>query len=92
MSEIGPYLRRRWLRRRHRLVRIGWIAATYAKRNNNVAGVGLGLGMIAVGLIKGKKSRKLIYKTSIDVGQGTRIVVKRGRRPIGRTVPIGQGN
>ncbi len=92
MSDLGPYLRRRWLRRRHRFVRIGYLAATYGKRNNSVAGVGLGLGMIAVGLMKGNKSRKLIYKTSIDVGQATTIVVKRGRRPIGRTAPIGRGS
>lgn len=92
MSELGPYLRRRMLRRRHRLVRIGWVAATYAKRNDSMAGLGIGLGMIALGLLKGNKAAKPIYKTSIDVGQGATIVVKQGKRPIARTAPIGQGN
>lgn len=88
MSEIGHYLRRRWLRRRHRLVRIGWLAASYARRSDNVRGVGMGLAVMAIGLAKGRSSRRLIYKTSIDAGQGTTIVVKRGRRPLGRTAPI----
>jgi len=48
----------------------------------------MGLAVMAIGLAKGRSSRRLIYKTSIDVGEGTTIRVMRGRRSIAETAPI----
>ncbi|MEA2011314.1 MAG: hypothetical protein U9N78_11470 [Actinomycetota bacterium] len=50
--------------------------------------LGLGLALMAFGLVKGRNNRRLIYKTSIDVDQGTTIRVMRGRRPLAETTPI----
>ncbi len=88
MNPLGYAIRRWWFRRFHRSVRIGWIAASTAAKNNDVPKMGLGLAMIGYGLVKGRSSRRMIYKTSIDVEQGTTIRVMRGRRPIAETTPI----
>ncbi len=88
MNLVGLAIRRWWFKRFHRSVRIGWIAARSAAKSNDVPRMGLGLAMIGYGLVKGRSSRRLIYKTSIDVEQGTTIRVMRGRRPIAETTPI----
>ncbi|MFV9672155.1 MAG: hypothetical protein ACNYZH_02920 [Acidimicrobiia bacterium] len=88
MNALGYATRRWWFRRFHRSVRIGWIAASTAAKNKDVPRLGLGLAMIGYGLVKGRNSRRLIYKTSIDVEQGTTVRVMRGRRPIAETTPI----
>ena len=89
MSSLGYAIRRWWFKRFfHRSVRMGWVTARTAAKNNDVPRMGLGLAMIGYGLVKGRSSRRLVYKTSIDVEQGTTIRVMRGRRPIAETTPI----
>ena len=88
MKGLGYAARRWWFRRFHRSVRFGWMAVSSGARSNDLTRVGAGAVMIAFGLVKGRKSRRLIYKTSIDVEQGTTVRVMRGRRPIAETTPI----
>ncbi|MEA3510130.1 MAG: hypothetical protein U9R51_01725 [Actinomycetota bacterium] len=88
MNSLGYAMRRWWFKRFHRTVRIGWAITTTATKSNDVPKLGLGLAMIGFGLVKGRSNRRLIYKTSIDVEQGTTIRVMRGRRPIAETAPI----
>jgi hypothetical protein len=80
-------IRRWWFRRFHRTVRIGWATASHARQDLDVTRFGIGLALIGYGLMKGRKSRRLIYKTSIDVGEGATIRVMQGRRPIAETTP-----
>lgn len=88
MSTFGTVLRHWWFNRFHRTVRIGWIAANQAVRNQDVPRLGIGLALMAYGLRRGRgNGRRLIYKTSIDVDQGTTIRVMRGRRPIAEIPP-----
>ncbi len=88
MNGLGYAVRRWWFRRFHRSVRFGWMAVSSGVKSNDVPRLGIGLAMIAFGLVKGRSSRRLIYKTSIDVDQGTTIRVMRGRHPIAETTPI----
>lgn len=88
MNSLGFSFRSWWLRRFHGSVRIGWAVTKIAAKHNDVPKVGLGLAMVGFGLAKGRSNRRLIYKTSIDVDQGTTIRVMRGRRPIAETAPI----
>jgi hypothetical protein len=88
MNRLGYVVRTWWFRRFHRTVRIGWIAINNGAKSNDVQRVGLGLALVAYGLVKGRSDRQLVYKTSIDVDQGTTIRVMRGRHPIAETTPI----
>ena len=88
MSAFGTALSHWWFSRFHRTVRFGWIATNQAVRNYDMPRLGMGLVLLAYGLGKGRgKGRRLIYKTSIDVDQGTTIRVMRGRRPIAEIPP-----
>ncbi len=87
MTGLRYAVRRWWFKRFHRSVRFGWIAVNSAAKNNDIQRMGLGLGLMAYGLAKGRSDRRLIYKTSIDVDQGTTIRVMRGRHPIAETIP-----
>lgn len=64
------------------------MAASHGAKNNEIQRLGLGLALMGYGLAKGKSDRRLIYKTSIDVDQGTTIRVMRGRHPIAETAPL----
>jgi len=88
MTGLRHAFRHWWFRRFHWSVRFGWIAVNTAVKSNDVQRLGLGLGVMAYGLAKGRSDRRLIYKTSIDVDQGTTIRVMRGRHPIAETTPI----
>ncbi len=88
MTGLRYAFRHWWFQRFHRSVRFGWIAVNSAVKSNDVQRLGLGLGLMAYGLAKGRSDRRLIYKTSIDVDQGTTIRVMRGRHPIAETTPI----
>lgn len=85
---FGYAVRNWWFKRFHRTVRIGWVATNYAVRNTNVSWLGVGVALMGYGLMKGRDERRLIYKTSIDVDQGTTIRVMRGRHPIAETAPL----
>ena len=88
MKGLGYAIRRWWFRRFHKTVRIGWITANQAYKSNDLSRLGIGVGLIAYGLVKGRSERRLVYKTSIDAGQGTTIRVMRGRHPIAETAPL----
>lgn len=88
MKRLGYAVRHWWFRRFHRSVRFGWMAASSGMKSNDVPRLGLGLALMAFGLVKGRNNRRLIYKTSIDVDQGATIRVMRGRRPLAETTPI----
>ena len=88
MSGIGYVARNWWFKRFHKSVRFGWIAVSSGAKNNDLQRLGLGLAVMSYGLVKGRSNRRLIYKTSIDVDQGTTIRVMRGRHPIAETTPI----
>ena len=64
------------------------MAASHGAKNNEIQRLGLGLALMGYGLVKGKRDRHVIYKTSIDVDQGTTIRVMRGRHPIAETAPL----
>ena len=88
MKGFGYVVRRWWFKRFHRSVRFGWAAVNSGAKNNDLQRLGLGLAVMSYGLVKGRSNRRLIYKTSIDVDQGTTIRVMRGRHPIAETTPI----
>ena len=88
MTSLGHIARRWWFRRFHRSVRIGWVTAKTAAKNNDLSRLGIGVAVMGYGLVKGRSNRRLIYKTSIDVGQGTTIRVMQGRYPIAETAPL----
>jgi len=88
MSRLPYIVRRRFFSLFHRTVRWGWAAVASGSRNTDMSRLGFGLILIGYGLVKGRSRRKLIYKTSIDVGEGTTIRVRQGRRPIAETAPI----
>lgn len=89
MKEFGPIFRRWWFNRFHPAVRFGWIATSQALERNDMPRLGLGLALMAYGLGKGRGGgRRLIYKTAIDVDQGTTIRVMRGRHPIAEIAPL----
>ncbi len=88
MKHLGPYFQRRFFARFNPAVRVGWEAANSGSRNADMSRVSMGLALMGYGLMRGRSSRKLIYKTSIDVGQGTTIRVMRGRHPIAETAPL----
>ncbi|MEN8233858.1 MAG: hypothetical protein ABFR89_02905 [Actinomycetota bacterium] len=56
-------------------------------RKRNYPRAGYGVALIAFGLVMGRTKRR-IYKTSLDVEQGATIRVMKGRKPIGETAPI----
>lgn len=88
MKYLGPYVQRRFFERFNTAVRVGWESANSGGRNADMSRVGIGLALIGYGLMRGRSSRRLIYKTSIDVDQGTTIRVLRGRKPIAETAPL----
>ena len=88
MMKLGYVARNWWFKRFHKTVRIGWVTATHAARKKELPRLGMGLALMGFGLVKGRSNRRLIYKTSIDVGEGTTIRVMRGRRPIAGTAPL----
>ncbi|GMQ98520.1 MAG: hypothetical protein BMS9Abin17_1035 [Acidimicrobiia bacterium] len=71
-------LRRRWWRRFHPLVRIGWLTAT-SGRSRTVTQTVLGVGMMGAGFYL-RRSQKLspIYTHVLDPGEAVRIRVYRG--------------
>jgi hypothetical protein len=87
MKGLGYAVRYWWLRRFPRSVRFGWIAVSSGVKSNDMPRLGIGLAVIAFGLVRGR-NRRLIYKASIDVDQGATIRVMRGRRPIAETTPV----
>jgi hypothetical protein len=87
MKVLGYTVRHWWFKRFHRSVRFGWLAVSSGVKSNDMPRLGIGLAVIAFGLVKGR-NRRLIYKTSIDVDQGATIRVMRGRRPIAETTPV----
>lgn len=88
MKHLGHYVRHRFFARFNPAVKKGWEAANAGSRSADMSRVSIGLALIGYGLMRGRGSRKLIYKTSIDVGQGTTIRVMRGRHPIAETAPL----
>ena len=88
MKHLGMLVQRRLFARFNPAVHVGWTAASSGRQNADMSRVGLGLALIMYGLIRGRGARKLIYRTSIDVGQGTTIRVRQGRRPVAETAPI----
>jgi len=87
MRRLGRAIERWIFRKFHPGVRAGWLTTSAGLKNRNYPYAGYGLGLLVLGLILGR-SRRRIYKTSIDVDQGVTIRVLRGRRPIGETAPI----
>jgi hypothetical protein len=87
MKGLGYAVRYWWFKRFPRSVRFGWIAVSSGVKSNDMPRLGIGLAVIAFGLVRGR-NRRLIYKTSIDVDQGATIRVMRGRRPIAETTPV----
>jgi hypothetical protein len=87
MKGLGYAVRHWWFKRFHRSVRFGWLAVSSGVKSNDMPRLGIGLALIAFGLVKGR-NRRLIYKASIDVDQGATIRVMRGRRPIAETTPV----
>jgi hypothetical protein len=87
MKGLGYAVRHWWFKRFHRSVRFGWLAVSSGVKSNDMPRLGIGLAVIAFGLVRGR-NRRLIYKTSIDVDQGATIRVMRGRRPIAEITPV----
>lgn len=87
MNRFGGVISRWLFRRFHPSVRAGWLTANAGLQKRNYPRAGYGLGLIAFGLLVGRSKRR-IYKTSIDVEQGVTIRVLQGRKPIGETAPI----
>lgn len=74
-------LRRRWWRRFHRLVRVGWLTA----RNNPLGSstqAYIGFGMIGLGLVLRRRKRAVLYSEVMDNGQEFRIKVTQGNSTI----------
>lgn len=87
MKRLGGVISRWVFRRFHPSVRVGWLAANAGLQKRDYPRAGYGLGLIAFGLLIGR-SRRRIYKTSIDTDEGVTIRVLRGRKPIAETAPI----
>jgi hypothetical protein len=87
MKGLGYAVRHWWFKRFHRSVRFGWLAVSSGVKSKDTPRLGIGLAVIAFGLVRGR-NRRLIYKASIDVDQGATIRVMRGRRPIAETTPV----
>jgi hypothetical protein len=88
MNHLGHHIRHRFFSLFNPAVKTGWDALNSGRRNVDVPRVSIGLAFIGYGLLRGRRPRKLIYKTSIDAGQGTTIRVMRGRHPIAETAPL----
>jgi hypothetical protein len=88
MKHIGILVKRRFFVRFNPAVHLGWVTASSGKQNADMSRVGIGLALIMYGLIRGRSARKLIYRTSVDIGQGATIRVRQGRRPLAETAPI----
>ncbi|MEA2024607.1 MAG: hypothetical protein U9N79_10035 [Actinomycetota bacterium] len=86
--KLGYVVRNWWYKRFHRTVRIGWVTVSSAMKTNDMPRFGIGIALLGYGLMKGRGERRRIYKTSIDVDQGTTIRVMRGRHPIAETSPL----
>lgn len=87
LSTIDPgRIAGRWVWKKfNRTVRLGVAVLRSDDQQHRVA---MGAALIAFGLMKGRSGPKLIYKTSIDVGEGMTIRVMQGRRPIADTAPL----
>jgi len=76
-------LRRRWRRRFHPLVRLGWLAATSGK-HRTITQTAIGVGMMGAGFYL-RQSQKVspIYTHVLDPGEAVRIRVYRGDAAVG---------
>ncbi|MEN8113579.1 MAG: hypothetical protein ABFS21_04250 [Actinomycetota bacterium] len=88
MKGAGYIVSRWWWRRFHPVVRSGWMTTEAALRTRDYPKMGYGLALVGFGLLRGRKKARLIYRTSLDVGQGATVRVMQGRKPIGETSPI----
>ena len=75
---VGAFIRRRWWRRFHPFVRVGWVAMKLDARNDTHALTNVGVVMIIAGFASrfiGK--REHLYSGGLEPGQQMRIVVQR---------------
>ncbi len=78
MTHLFFLIRRRWWKRVHPLVRIGWITATAGKRRP-VTQTAIGIGLMGAGvMLRHTRRNEPIYTHTIDPGQTVRIRVYRG--------------
>ena len=78
MSRIQYALKRRWWKRFHPLVRVGWITATAGKRRPTTQ-TAIGVSLMAAGIILRRiSSVKPIYTHVLDPDQTVRIRVFQG--------------
>jgi len=85
---VTPDLVRHWiLKRIDPTIRVGGQTAYRGVKKQNVRAVAMGSTMVAYGLLRRSRVRRLIYETSMNVDQGMTIRVKQGRRVIAETTP-----
>ena len=88
MITLDRAIRHSLYRRFPRNVRLGWGITRQAVKTYDMPRLGFGLALMGYGYAKKRSGKRLIYKTSIDAGQGTTIRVVQGRRPIAETAPL----
>lgn len=87
MRRLKYIISRWWWSRFDPFVRMGWMTTDSALKKRDYRRAWLGVALVVLGLVRRRSRRKLIYKTSIDVDEGTTIRVFQGRRPIAETAP-----
>ena len=79
-TESAQYLVRRWWWKRFSpIVRVGWIV-TKSNGSGEAVQTGIGLGLIALGLLVKKRKRTVLYRTTVPTDGAVKVkVVRRGR-------------
>lgn len=88
MKTLRRLARRWWMKRFNATVHFGLDAAGEAARRHDLQRFWFAVAVAGFGWMRSRSSRRLIYKTSIDVDEGATIRVLRGSRPIGHTARI----
>lgn len=79
-TESAQYLARRWWWKRFSpIVRVGWII-TKSNGSGEAVQTGIGLGLIALGLVLKRRKRTVLYRATVPTDGAIRVhVVRRGR-------------
>jgi len=88
MSTLGGITRHWFLQRMDPTIRIGGMVLYNGLKRQDRLSAGLGASVLLYRVARRRRVKRLIYKTSLNVGQGTNIRVKRGRRVIAETTPL----
>ena len=89
---VASVLRRRWWRRFHPIVRLGWIAST-SGRSRTTTQTAIGVGLMGAGLYL-RRAQKVspIYTHVLDSGDAVRIRVYRGDASMSEAVVRNHGS